>query len=139
MLGPKSRITQKLIICALAMWVQNGTSLESSPFPQTPPGLSGSGVVGSGGSVGSLTPAQQLKDPARAFQAINAETLELASQNVDYPVPSQNVSLNLNTHYNSHCPHAICLCPSMNAIAIAQPLLRRCIVVAVSDGFTITS
>lgn len=31
-------------------------------------------------------------DPNRAFQAINAETLEQASQNVDYPVPPQSVS-----------------------------------------------
>ena len=31
-------------------------------------------------------------DPNRAFQALNAETLEQASENVDYPVPPQNVS-----------------------------------------------
>ena len=35
-----------------------GASLEAQPFPQTPPGLTASGVVGSAGSVGSLTPAQ---------------------------------------------------------------------------------
>ena len=42
------------------------------------------------GSQGSLTPQQPL-DPNRAFQAINAETLEAASQDVDYPVPPQTV------------------------------------------------
>lgn len=69
-------------------------SLEAQPFPQTPPGLTASGVVGSAGSVGSLTPAQAglAMDPNRAFQAINAETLEQASQNVDYPIPAQHVS-----------------------------------------------
>lgn len=65
------------------------TSLESTPFPSTPPGLSHSGVVG---SAGSATPAQAVMDPNRAFQAINAETLEQASQDVDYPLPPQNVS-----------------------------------------------
>ena len=35
-----------------------GATLEAQPFPQTPPGMNASGVVGSGGSVGSLTPAQ---------------------------------------------------------------------------------
>jgi hypothetical protein len=64
------------------------TSLESTPFPSTPPGLSHSGVVG---SAGSATPAQAVMDPNRAFQAINAETLEQASQDVDYPLPPQNV------------------------------------------------
>ena len=66
------------------------TSLESTPFPSTPPGLSHSGVVG---SAGSATPAQAVMDPNRAFQAINAETLEQASQDVDYPLPPQTVRL----------------------------------------------
>ncbi|KAK9843414.1 hypothetical protein WJX81_000935 [Elliptochloris bilobata] len=69
------------------------TSLESTPFPQTPRGFTGSGGVvgGSGNSAGSLTPAAPLMDPNRAFQAINAETLEQASQEVDYPLPAQSV------------------------------------------------
>ena len=46
------------------------TSLESTPFPQTPRGFTGSGVVGgSGNSAGSLAPAAPLMDPNRAFQA----------------------------------------------------------------------
>ena len=47
------------------------TSLESTPFPQTPRGFTGSGGVvgGSGNSAGSLTPAAPLMDPNRAFQA----------------------------------------------------------------------
>jgi len=53
--------------------------------------MMGSGVVGSAGSLGSFTPAQQLMDPNRAFQAINADTLEQASLNVDHPIPPQPV------------------------------------------------
>jgi hypothetical protein len=45
------------------------TSLESTPFPQTPRGFTGSGVVGGSNSAGSLTPAAPLMDPNRAFQA----------------------------------------------------------------------
>ncbi|KAK9916879.1 hypothetical protein WJX75_008268 [Coccomyxa subellipsoidea] len=80
-----------------------GVSLEAQPFPQTPPGLTASGVVGSAGSVGSLTPAQAglAMDPNRAFQAINAETLEQASQNVDYPVPPQSVQDKVAFHVNN--------------------------------------
>ena len=63
-------------------------SLEPSTTPR------GAGATGghqsSMGSQGSLTPQQPL-DPNRAFQAINAETLEAASQDVDYPVPPQTV------------------------------------------------
>lgn len=45
------------------------TSLESTPFPQTPRGFTRSGVVGgSGNSAGGLTPAAPLMDPNRAFQ-----------------------------------------------------------------------
>ena len=68
-------------------------SLDSTPFPSTPPGLSHSGVVGaSGGASGQGAPAAGgASDPNRAFQAINAETLEQASQDVDYPLPPQAV------------------------------------------------
>jgi hypothetical protein len=77
------------------------TSLDSTPFPSTPPGLSTSGVVGASGGGGSQAApaAGGAMDPNRAFQAINAETLEQASQDVDYPLPPQGVRWLLNVTF----------------------------------------
>lgn len=48
------------------------------PGTEEPPRLAGSAT-------------QAAMDHKRAFQAVNAETLELASQNIDYPLPPHKV------------------------------------------------
>lgn len=56
--------------------------LANNPFPSTPPGMG----MHSGYQMGVLA-----ADPNRAFQTINAETLELASKTAEIQEPSQAV------------------------------------------------
>ncbi|KAK9824056.1 hypothetical protein WJX72_007392 [[Myrmecia] bisecta] len=64
------------------------TSLDSTPFPTTPRDAMPGVRMQSATSAASNTAAI---DPNRAFQAINAETLEAAALDTDYPLPPQKV------------------------------------------------
>ena len=59
------------------------SGLANNPFPSTPPGMMGS----SGYNLGALA-----ADPNRAFQTINAETLEAASKTAEFQEPTQGVT-----------------------------------------------
>ena len=71
------------------------SGLANNPFPSTPPGMMGS----SGYNLGALA-----ADPNRAFQTINAETLEAASKTAEFQEPTQGV------RYPSPCPSLIAEC-----------------------------
>lgn len=62
---------------------------ERSPLPSSPrlPGISTDGLGQPAGSGAT----QNAMDHRRAFQAVNAETLELAAQKIDYVVPPHKV------------------------------------------------
>lgn len=79
--------------------------LANNPFPSTPPGMMGSGYA-----ITALA-----ADPNRAFQTINADTLEQASKTTEIQEPSQAVSAlapaclihscSLSVHTCSDAPH----------------------------------
>ena len=56
--------------------------LANNPFPSTPPGMLGSGYA----------TTALAADPNRAFQTINADTLEQASKTTEIQEPTQAVS-----------------------------------------------
>ncbi len=62
-------------------------------------------------------------DPNRAFQAINAETLEAAAQDMQYPIPPQQVPWLTSeiARHQAHLPSSDCI---IKIIKILQPKQR---------------
>ena len=80
--------------------------LANNPFPSTPPGMMGSGYA-----MNAL-----VADPNRAFQTINADTLEQASKTTEIHEPSQAVSI-----HNSRI-----LSVPLAILSLCQPCLVLC-------------
>lgn len=97
------------------------SGLANNPFPSTPPGMMGS----TGYALGALA-----ADPNRAFQTINAETLEQASKTAEITEPSQAVSVLLSWLLSACGPtnlrhQVVCLKQIPICIALADDRVVR--------------